>query len=82
MLGQFVELLLVRVFGHYAHPYAITLTLRKPSLPFQYSMQETIKFIGSHSGAVDVAKQHLRAGHVAHAVVSTRSGVTIWEGTA
>ena len=82
-LDAFIERLVVRVFGHYAHPYVLTFSAINGTVPASggYRMQKQIKFIGSYNGAIDLAKQHLRGGRASHCTINTRAGVRVWEGS-
>ena len=80
----FIERLLVRVFGHYAHPYVLTFTVISGSVPMSggYRSTKQIKFIGSYNGAVELAKRHLKESRAVSCTINTRAGVRVWEGTA
>lgn len=83
MLGYlyaFFDTLLTRVFGHYAHPYLITLSVPASYMQGRMAAKE-IKFIGSKQAAIELARTHMRAGRAVHARIQTRGGVLVWEGT-
>lgn len=80
-LYAFFDTLLTRVFGHYAHPYLITLSVPVSFAQGRMTAKE-VKFIGSKQAAIDLAKTHMRAGRAVHARIQTRGGVLVWEGTA
>lgn len=80
MLMSLIDKLFVRVFGHHAHCYDITITFPLAAVPFKYSRQETIKFVGPYMEAVGLAKSFLGLSKVTHVAVKTHSGLKVWEG--
>lgn len=80
MLMSLIDKLFVRVFGHCAHCYDITITFPLAAVPFKYSRQETIKFVGPYTEAVGMAKGFLGLSKVSYVAVQTRGGLKVWEG--
>lgn len=79
LFDRLARYLLTSVYGSYAHPY--TLTLLMPRKGLAYNTKQQINFIGSHNGAVELAKKHLSSGTAIHCDIHTRGGVKTWEGS-
>lgn len=80
MLKALIDQLLVRVFGHYAHPYTITYQVPAPYAAGRFKAVAR-KYIGSKNDAIEMCRSQMRNGRAVSARIHTRGGVLIWEGT-